>query len=804
MAEVAGEVKLLLTADGTSWSQALDKAQRDLNKLKGSTSDAARHTRAEMTEARHAIHLVGDEFGIHLPRAVQGFVATLPGVAEAMSAAFSTLAIVGIGMAIFETGKKVVEFIEKTRKAAEEAERATKHFSESRHLANLEMEVANAKLDEQIAKLEKRPGDALKTSLAEARAEAFKLGVELGKDVEEMHKLIEEKLTANWMQRVAMGAAGSEGTLEQLDEYGAKLERISKIIDPVERTAAMKEETSTKLGQLHEEITARTELQGLEHRMAHRETGEISPADLSRILDLRKRFSGGADATDQTAALRGLNAFHEMVQDEYNSAADTEARMGKEARLRKDQGIKDQEELNKAGIEALKRQTAERLAVMENELAEEKTLHLMSTQEEIAFWQKRYQTGTNLADPINAMIQKRIAPLTQEGLKKQASEAKEWLAMMNEFQGEANRAFEKRNPFAPDRAEARNQGETDAARMAALYNRPELLRRIREAQEELNASEMVQAGTMEKGTEAILQQTHVLARLRDELADLEGKRAAVAALPRAQYTPTMNPEALENQIMQERAEVGAAAQTLQYQTERDTFGGEMRALFTDWTRRATDLRQTIAGLFDQAVSTVNSAIVKTMVDPYHRGDWKSAGKSIASSVAGAGLSAAEGSILKAFHIGGGKLGTQQNPMWVRDAGTAVGNTLSSSLMAGLTGAGSGGTTGAVGSGVWKAVGSLLGAIPFMASGGTLDTGMPAIVGEAGPELFVPSGSGRIIPNSALGGTSHVWNIDARGSSDPAATRFAVQRAILDAAPRIAAGSIAASRDLAARKPQMLR
>jgi hypothetical protein len=106
--------------------------------------------------------------------------------------------------------------------------------------------------------------------------------------------------------------------------------------------------------------------------------------------------------------------------------------------------------------------------------------------------------------------------------------------------------------------------------------------------------------------------------------------------------------------------------------------------------------------------------------------------------------------------------------------------------------------------VGKVLGTLVSAIPFMAEGGSLDTGMPAIVGERGPELFVPSGSGRIIPNDALGGMTHVWNIDARGSSDPAAVRFAVQRGILEAAPRIAAGSIAASRDMAARKPTLAR
>ena len=32
-------------------------------------------------------------------------------------------------------------------------------------------------------------------------------------------------------------------------------------------------------------------------------------------------------------------------------------------------------------------------------------------------------------------------------------------------------------------------------------------------------------------------------------------------------------------------------------------------------------------------------------------------------------------------------------------------------------------------------------------------GVPSLVGERGPELFVPQSAGRIVPNNALGGTT---------------------------------------------------
>jgi len=64
-------------------------------------------------------------------------------------------------------------------------------------------------------------------------------------------------------------------------------------------------------------------------------------------------------------------------------------------------------------------------------------------------------------------------------------------------------------------------------------------------------------------------------------------------------------------------------------------------------------------------------------------------------------------------------------------------------------------------------GGLLGLIPGFANGGRPPVGKPSIVGERGPELFVPNTSGTIVPNNKLGGggaTNVVVNVDAKGSS----------------------------------------
>jgi len=59
---------------------------------------------------------------------------------------------------------------------------------------------------------------------------------------------------------------------------------------------------------------------------------------------------------------------------------------------------------------------------------------------------------------------------------------------------------------------------------------------------------------------------------------------------------------------------------------------------------------------------------------------------------------------------------------------------------------------------------LLGLLPGFANGGRPPVGRPSIVGERGPELFVPRSSGTIIPNGGFGGANVTVNVDASGSS----------------------------------------
>lgn len=90
--------------------------------------------------------------------------------------------------------------------------------------------------------------------------------------------------------------------------------------------------------------------------------------------------------------------------------------------------------------------------------------------------------------------------------------------------------------------------------------------------------------------------------------------------------------------------------------------------------------------------------------------------------------------------------------------------------------------------VGKGISALTGIpMPARAIGGSVQSGQPYMVGERGPEMFVPSRSGSIVPNGKMGSGISI-SVDARGASDPAAVRQQVELGIAQAAPYIIAAA----------------
>jgi hypothetical protein len=120
-----------------------------------------------------------------------------------------------------------------------------------------------------------------------------------------------------------------------------------------------------------------------------------------------------------------------------------------------------------------------------------------------------------------------------------------------------------------------------------------------------------------------------------------------------------------------------------------------------------------------------------------------------------------------------------------------------SFLSSLFGIGGGsGAASAAGGDAGSSVANSIGGL--FADGGNPPVGVPSIVGEEGPELFVPQSAGAIVPNGQYGGgTTYNISIDARGSSP--GTAPAIQRAVQTALQENVRQSVAASIDYQRRR-----
>ncbi|HWX93375.1 MAG TPA: hypothetical protein VNY29_12160 [Terriglobales bacterium] len=154
MQKVSAEVPASMGAAGQSVDVLNEKfvvGQNGAVKLGEVANLAGEEVRASMYEARGELGLLGEEFGVKLPRHVRSFVAELPGVGEALTAAFSATAVLFLVQALFEVTEKVVKFIDETFIMTESMKNSNEQIAETnKTLEGQAKEVAKLNLEYEL------------------------------------------------------------------------------------------------------------------------------------------------------------------------------------------------------------------------------------------------------------------------------------------------------------------------------------------------------------------------------------------------------------------------------------------------------------------------------------------------------------------------------------------------------------------------------------------------------------------------------------------------------------------------------
>jgi hypothetical protein len=453
------------------------------------------------------------------------------------------------------------------------------------------------------------------------------------------------------------------------------------------------------------------------------------------------------------------------------------------------------QELSEGQSRADREEAQKRLQAARQQLEAIKAAHSVTLEEEAAFWQKLADGAKRGSALYNAALMEankaraEIVKQTQQAVVNAAIQNLEAMRAGDSSSDRISAAVTESWTAAQRRDEqTRKQLEESASR---AFESAEQQRKAADRIAEESIRLQVASGQLSREAGA-----QALQRLHEE--SFAGFSAAAASFS-AQFPNLPVPgaaQAVRDHSLQSMQDQAAA--------EASTALGALRESADKLTQQFLDLPAHLQQLFAATVSGFNNSIASAITSPSHSSQEYRSGilnalggqfRSVGSRDIESALQLGEGALFSTLGFGkatGKPDGSQSNPLWVRLTAGAAGSAAStgasalsdtaagSMLLAAMGARGAAGTSGAsAGSFLSTVLPEVLTKIPFMATGGSLSSNMPAIVGERGPELFVPSSAGRIVPNDALGGgtaDTHL-HIDARGATDPAATEMSIHRAL---------------------------
>ncbi|HEX6822675.1 MAG TPA: hypothetical protein VF123_11505 [Candidatus Sulfotelmatobacter sp.] len=226
MAQDVGDAVLHFLGDSTDLDTKLDRVAPDTERAFGKAADAVEEGTGRMKnslgEARGEAALLGEAFGIHLPRHVRSFLAELPGVNQALSAAFSATAVLFVANAVVELSKKLSEAVAEFVYANSVWDEAQKS------VVGLNTELMG--LEKEYAALKKQADDYGKSQLqlaseqrGEVKQSVQQLNKELQSEIEQFKALTkaENEHTKTRLGAVAAWDAWKSGNLGALQALKA-------------------------------------------------------------------------------------------------------------------------------------------------------------------------------------------------------------------------------------------------------------------------------------------------------------------------------------------------------------------------------------------------------------------------------------------------------------------------------------------------------------------------------------------------------------------------------------------------------
>jgi hypothetical protein len=799
-----------------------------LQRLTAARLESAAAAKIE-TEAGHAAYITQQQAASATIRSLEGnagiraverFITTIPGVGAALQSIFPLVGAVAFAGIIVDIGEKLYETEEKAAHAGEVIGEVFEASHDKAAVSIDDLAVTNDKLQDEIDKLSKHPNNGLATALDEARKMADQLVLSLQADRKELEGLLKDHEVGAFGTLLSGVSAtkgqGKEMLQDQKDLTNA-VRRANEDLDQVQAATTdakkIKEATDIRNNAVHAAFQSQIDSYQRESGRLQKEQDD-SRAAIDAVANDALASAAGAGGYGGGAATRAVDNSAKLanVQGRLQQLRDamTQEKLQESIFARTSEVGKLKQE-NKPDDDKAARA---KLKAFETQLAEMKQQTTVSAKAEYDYWSARIDSFKRGSEQYDAIVEKQ-AQLAVAGAKAAHEAILKFQKASNENANlspdAANRGVEEFNKMIREQAEdVSRTGERWRSYNSELAKNAALMIKAGEASRTAQIDRAVKSGSLTKAdaaqqvgqihSEAFAQQ---IADLRAQLAEIKAQQAGLDKNSKdyLQQNPRLaaQGQGIQNEIASTEAAANLQAVKDQYAAFAETgLGGAVTALQA-FTAASMDSATQIRQIVDSVMGNVNKAILTDLTENHNqsRGAWKAAGKSIFTDVAGSALKKGEGALMGA--LGVGKLGTRGNPMYIKNAdGPAAGAMSSVASSSGASGL------------VSKLLGSVASFLPHFADGGDFGAGTTALVGERGPELVHFGSPGHVTPNGKApstggsGDTHHTWNIDARGSTDPAQTMAMVQQGIMQAAPHIVAASLKAHQDYNDRRPPSAR
>jgi hypothetical protein len=320
---------------------------KDASKEMGDgVGEASGRTEYSMMHARHGVMLLGEEFGVHLPRGITAFIVSLGPVGAAMEAAFPFLAII-LGATL------LIEHLTKIGDASEKAAEAGRKMAEDMTLSGNKAEEAYIDAEIEVRNLAGLPAwDLLADKL---RLKDVDRGIE---NVNRLSKSLDDLLKAH-------GATSNWNPFNWLDNSGDLQNKIAALKDEMQgkgetEEAAILQDKLAGQSKLLADMKGQADVSAvqLKNQQAYVDWLKQATAEIQHQADTALISESNKETKDRDAKIR-------QAEEQQQRLYETQQRgLEKRMKLEQEYDKKREESLNKGMEEAVKEGELEAQATM--------------------------------------------------------------------------------------------------------------------------------------------------------------------------------------------------------------------------------------------------------------------------------------------------------------------------------------------------------------------------------------------------------------------------------------------------------